>query len=123
MAHRPIHRDDPPFNAFQGFVSGLLAGGVSFVPLVLIRVTEWIGSPTEGRPRDTDLIDWLLDRPPLAAAYVAAAIAVPVAVAARYQPHVAVWVGVGVFLAFPIGVAIWATLWWNSLGGGSGFFG
>lgn len=122
MAHTPIHRDETrrPLSPFGGFIVGLLAGGAAFLPLVLIR---WTGQTRLGYPRTIDLIDWLLDRPLLAAAYVAAAIAVAVAVAARYQPQVAVWVGIGVFVAFPVGVVVLAQIWWNSLGGGSGFFG
>lgn len=96
MTHEPIHRDEtnPPFSPFGGFVAGLLAGAAAVLPLFLIRVTD-------RRGRDLELIRWLLDRPPLAAAYVAAAIAIPMAVAARYQPKVAVWVGIGVIVGLP----------------------
>lgn len=112
MARRPIHRDEtnPPFNAFEGFVSGLLAGGAALLPVVLIRVTDRWGG-------DLELFVWLLDRPLLAAAYVAAAIAVPVSVAVRYQPHVAGWVGIGVILGLPSALVTWIEITWT------GFFG
>jgi hypothetical protein len=81
---------------------GLLAGAASFLLLVLFHVK------TGSFGGEQLLLDWLLNRPLLAAAYVAAAVAVPVVVAARHQPpfRMAVRVGNGVVVAYPSAVAV-----------------
>ena len=110
MAHRkePGALADPGWSTLA--VIGFLGGVALFVPTVLIRSPEGGGFLGPSL-----LLDWLLDRPPLAVVYGALPAGAAAVIVRNHRLVAALSVAVGTALGLFVSVLLYANWWWNSL--------